>query len=237
METKILGSNIKDFEQEGLYLVFPDTSRMILTRDLIQKTTKEYWDDPEKISPKAKTAAEFQRCPFCPLKENSLCDALRPVLPLLDKTDKYVSYDKVIAVYKRDISKLFYACDTTMQEALKFISILSLMQYCQIGRTYWKYYFGIVPLMSGDEMARRMYKNIFFLTKGNAVETDKIITSFKGQIKITSTNQVKRLSLICKNDAFMNAFVNTQVVSELLSMNIAEHLKEKFDEFEKQIPR
>jgi len=123
-----------------------------------------------------------------------------------------------------------------MQDALRFVSIISLMQYCQIGRSYWKYYFGVAPIVGGHEMARRMYKNIYFLNKGNTEEVDKIIKRFEEQITVTSANQVKRLNLICKNDAFMNAFVNTQVVSVFLSMDMEKHIIEQFAEFEKKIP-
>jgi len=90
--------SLSDFKDEGLYLIFPDLSRVILTRDNIQKVTKEYWENPEKISP-----------------------------------------------------------------------------------------------------------------------------------------QVKRLNLICKNDAFMNAFVNTQIVTTFLSMDIEKSLDKAYEEFEKKI--
>lgn len=237
MEKKIINIDVNEFDKEGLYLVFPDSTRIILTREHIQRITKEYWANPKKIPSNVKAAIEFQRCPFCYLKgNNDFCDALRPILPLLDIIDKFVSFDEITAIYKRDESSLYYSAITTMQDALRFISIISLMQYCQIGKSYWKYYFGIIPLTGGHEMANRMYKNIYFLNKGDAEKVKKIIETFHEQLTIMSANQVKRLNLICKNDAFMNAFVNTQTISTFLSMDIENHLIQKFMEFEKKIP-
>ena len=43
--------SLDDFKDEGLYLIFPDLSRIVLTRNNIQKITKEYWESPEKIPP------------------------------------------------------------------------------------------------------------------------------------------------------------------------------------------
>jgi len=228
--------SLSDFKDEGLYLIFPDLSRVILTRDNIQKVTKEYWENPEKIPPQVKSAIEFQRCPFCPLKgQKDFCDALRPILPFLEAIDKYVSFDKVTAIYKGEGKDLYHIADTTMQDALRFVSIMSLMQYCQIGRKYWKYYFEIIPLIGGQEMARKLFLNIYWLNNGDMEAVKKTIATFDEQIRITSANQVKRMNLICKNDAFMNAFVNTQITTVFLSMDIEKSLDKAYEEFEKKI--
>ncbi len=213
--------SLSDFKDEGLYLIFTDLSRIVLTRNNIQKITKEYWESPEKIPPQVKKAIEFQRCPFCPLKEQEdFCDALRPILPFLEVIDRYVSFDRITAVYKGEDKDLYHIADTAMQDALKYISIISLMQYCQIGRRYWKYYLGIMPLVGGKETAQRLYLNIYWLNKGDMEATKKTIAMFDEQIRITAANQVKRMNLICKNDAFMNAFVSTQAATMFLSMDI-----------------
>jgi hypothetical protein len=48
-----------------------------------------------------------------------------------------------------------------------------------------------------------------------------------------SQNQVKRLCLICKNDAFNNAFVNAHVATALLSLSMDRQLQAAFEEFER----
>ena len=235
-ENKSIGLGLNDYPQKGLYLILKDGAKITLTREHIEKTAEEYWNNPDKIPPQVKSAIEFQRCPFCPLKgKDDFCDAIRPIMPFLEIIDKYVSFDEVVAVYKDDDSSLLQVADTTMQEALKYISLLSLMQYCQIGRVYWKYYMGIMPLKGGKEASTRLYLNIYNLCKGNKDEINKVISVFIQQIRITSQNQVKRMNLICKNDVFMNAFVNAQIVAEFLSMNIDKATAKAFEEFDKDI--
>lgn len=229
--------DFNDFTQEGLYLIFPDSSRMVLTRDHIQKVTREYWNDPGKIPEEVKRAVDFQRCPFCPLKEqDDFCDALRPILPFFEVMDKYVSFDKVTAVYRDDRSRIFHVADTNMQNALRSVSVLSLMQYCRIGRKYWRYYLGISPLEAGPTAAERLFLNIYWDQKGGMAKIRNTIAIFSGQIEITADNQIKRLNLICKNDAFMNAFVNTHTTLMLLDLDIEDALSKAFDEFEKKMP-
>ena len=75
-------------------------------------------------------AIDFQKCYFCPHKnQEDICDSIRPMLPFLDVVDQYMSYDKVIAVYKGNEDRLVHVKETTMQDALKYVSILSLLRY------------------------------------------------------------------------------------------------------------
>ncbi len=101
-----------------------------------------------------------------------------------------------------------------------------LLYYCLNFREYWRYYFGVVPLSSAETVAARIYLNIYWLHKGNKEEIDKVISQFQEELMLTTTNRVKRLSLICKNDAFINAFVNAQMTTEFLSMDIDGILKD-----------
>jgi len=228
---KTICLQLKDYTQKGLYLIFEDSSRLALTRENIKKTTDEYWSNPDKIPPAVKSAIEFQRCPFCPLKgRDDFCDALRPILPLLDIVDRFMSYDKVTAIYKGDNQNLIHCAATTIQGALKYLSIISLMQYCQVGRKYWKYYVGIMPLTGVEESSLHMYLNIYWNLKGNQEEIHRRIAQFSEQIRITSENQVKRLNMICKKDSFVNAFVNTQVAIEFLSLDIEQRLALAFSD-------
>jgi hypothetical protein len=130
VEDRILNLRLSDFEKEGLYLLFPDSTRLELTKENIEKVTNRYWQDLTKIPEDKRKAVEFQRCHFCPHKDKEdICDAIRPVFPFLDIVDQYVSYDKVIAIYKGSEGKSAHISATTMQDALKYVSILSLMRY------------------------------------------------------------------------------------------------------------
>jgi len=218
-----------DYEQEGLYIILEDSRPLALTRSNIEQTAKKFWEDPGKINSKVKAAAEFQRCDFCPLrKTGGLCDAIRPTFPFLDALDKYLSHNQVTAVYKEDKGGLCVH-RTTMQQALRYLSVLSLVYYCQVTRKYWKHFWGIMPLMGAQEIAARLYLNFFYLNDGSKRAASKSISRFKEEITITSRNQVKRMNLVCDKDAFMNAFVNTQIITDILSFDIGKLVDEGFN--------
>jgi len=141
MEDRIADLRLSDFEKEGLYLLFPDSTKLELTKENIEKVTDRYWQDLTKIPEDKRKAIKFQKCYFCPHKNNEdICDSIRPMLPFLDIVDRYVSYDKVMAVYKGTEEKLVHIRATTMQDALKYVSILSLLRYNLVLQKYWKYY-------------------------------------------------------------------------------------------------
>jgi len=232
MEDNIIDLRLSDFEKEGLYLLFPDSTRLELTKENIEKVTESYWHDLAKIPEDMRKAIDFQKCYFCPHKnQEDICDSIRPMLPFLDVVDQYMSYDKVIAVYKGNEDRLVHVKETTMQDALKYVSILSLLRYNLVLRKYWKYYYGIIPITGGREVAVRVYLNMYWLHKGNLEEIKGMIKRFGEELRVSSTNQVKRLNLVCKNDAFVNAFVNTQLVTQFL-VNIEGILTKSFEEFE-----
>jgi hypothetical protein len=223
-----------DYEQTGLYLILKDSTRLVLTKDSIEKAATEYWANPDKIPPDVKEAVEFQRCAFCPSKrDGSFCNALHPVVPLLDVVDKYVSFDEVFAIYKPEEKGLLHVSHTDMKEGLRYVSFLSLMKYCQTGRKYWKYYFGIIPILGGIEFAEKLYLNFFWMHDGDKESTDRAISEFYERITIATENQLARLRLICKNDAFLNAFVAAQSIAYLLNVRKDGLLKKSFDRFSK----
>ena len=231
---KELVLDFEDYKDKGLYLIFPDSTKLTLTRAAIERSVDLFWKDPNKIPSSIKEAAGFQKCDFCPLKDQpDMCHALRPTMPFLDIVDKYVSYSEVIAVFKRE-ADMVHVAQTTMQDALKFVSILSLVYYCETGKKYWTYFYGINPLMDAQEIATRFYLNVFMLHDGDRQSIDRLLTAFRDEITLASQNQAVRLNMVCKNDAFGNAFANTQVTSLILSMNMEEALKASFAEFEKR---
>jgi len=232
VEDRTLNLRLSDFEKEGLYLLFPDSTRLELTKENIEQVTDRYWQDPTKIPQDMRKAIDFQKCYFCPhINKEDICDSIRPLLPFLDIVDQYVSYDRVIAVYKGDEEELVHVKATSMQDALKYVSILSLLRYNLVLQKYWKYYYGIIPIMGGREVATRVYLNMYWLHKGNHEEIKEMIKRFGEELRVSTTNQVKRLNLVCKNDAFVNAFVNTQLVTQLL-INIEYILTKSFNDFE-----
>jgi hypothetical protein len=219
---------------ESLYLVFADQSQLFLTRKHIEIATDRYWQDLTKIPRHVRAAIDFQRCARCPMaSDEKICDALRPILPFLEHLDRFKSTDWVQVVYQGLEPGIFQIANTTMQTALSYISVLSLIHYCQAGRKYRKYYYGITPLSSASTVATRLYLNIFWLHRGDQAAVDQVVSEFGHMMLTLSQNQVKRLNLICRNDAFNNAFVNAQVAAALLSLHMDQQLQKAFEDFER----
>lgn len=233
---KSINLKLSDYKQKGLYLIFKDSTVLALTKENIEKKTNEFWKKLDTISPEIKKAADIQRCSICPLKgSDTFCNALRPLVPFLDVVDKFASFDKVLAIYKGENENIYHVANTTMQSAFKYISILSLIEYCQSGKKYWKYFLGVIPMMRGMEVATKMYLNLFIVHMGNKKEIAKVISEFNQQEKITSQNQLTRLRLICKKDVFLNAFVNTQIAFDFLTLHMDKLIDKAFDDYKKTI--
>lgn len=221
------------YEKKGLYLHLKDGTRLELTDENIEKTTQKFWSDPALLSPETKSAVEIQRCPACPLRnEEDFCDALRPILPFLEVVDKFVSFDEVLAVYKGKRKDLLRISQTTMQNALKYLSILSLTHYCQSFAKFRKYFYGITPLMTLKESVTCIYLNLYWLYRGDLKAMNELLTDFKEKLTLISQNQVKRLSVISRNDAFINAFVKTQLLTEFISVDMEQALTDAYQNTE-----
>jgi hypothetical protein len=221
-----------DFKQIGLYLLFPGGRRIVLTREKIEAFARAFEANLDQIPERIRSAVAFQACEVCPEKARAkFCHALPATLAFVEELDDFKSYDKVGAVYRGLQPGLAWVPETTMQEALQFVTILSLMYYCEVGKKYWKFFLGTHPLLSPHEMIARIYLNIYWDCQGDKQQADRVMQLFAEEITHTCRCQVKRLGLICKNDALMSAFVNTQVQIEYLAMSRETVLKQSFEEY------
>ncbi|MFA5113967.1 MAG: hypothetical protein WC529_06725 [Candidatus Margulisiibacteriota bacterium] len=235
MAGKIVSLPLDEYAEKGLYLLFPDATRLDITASRVKAATKEYWADETKIPQEVRKTVDFQRCDFCPrLKDGGICDAIRPVLPFLDALDKYVSFDKVTAVYKGWRPDLWRFSDTNMQNALVYLSTLSLIHYCQVAVQYRKYFYGVNPLMNATQSSARIYLNIYWEKNGDCGKVNALLADFKAVLSVTAQNQVKRLSLISKNDAFINAIIKTQLITEFLAQDYDDVLANSFKTIEQK---
>lgn len=209
--------NLNEFPGEGLYLLFPDGGRMDFVRRKIDTLAEEYWADPGKIPEEIKRQADFMPCHHCPHHDEVvLCLGLRPLLPYVESVDRYASCDKVTAVFRGNGSNVLHVCHTNMQNALKYLSILSMMHYCEMGDRYRQYFAGVIPLMSAKEMSARIYANIYLHNNGDSGKITSEIASLRAEVLGSSVCLVKRLNMICKKDALINAFINTSAIVESL---------------------
>jgi hypothetical protein len=226
------GFDVGDFKQNGLYLLFSGGKRIVLTREKIESFARLFESNLDQIPDRIKSAVTFQACPVCPEREHAkFCHALPATLAFIEEMEGCKSYDKVGAVYRGLQPGLVWVPETTMQEALQFVTILSLMYYCEVGKKYWKFFLGIHPLLSPNEMIARIHLNIYWDCQGDKGKADRMMKSFAEEITCTCRCQVKRLGLICKNDVLMNAFVNTQAQIEYLAMSNEAVLEQSFEEY------
>jgi hypothetical protein len=224
-----------DFEQSGLYLLFPGGRRIALTLEKIDDFARTFETTLDQIPAEIRDAVAFQPCPVCPEKDSALfCHALPPTLAFFEELKGLKSFDNVDAVYRGRDPGLILAFNTTMQEALQFVAILSLMYYCEVGRQYRKYFMGVHPLMKSKEMLARIHLNIFWDCKGDKQKINNLLQTIGNEITCTCRCQVNRLRLICKDDALMNAFVNTQTQIELLLVTKDALLEQAFEDFAKR---
>lgn len=200
-----------DFKEHGLYLLFTGGKRIVLTRARIEAFARTFASNLEQLPARVRDAAAFKPCPVCPEKERAkFCHALPATLAFYEELEAFKSYDKVSAVYRGSEPGLIWVPETTMQEALQFVAILSLMYYCELGRKYRKFFLGIHPLVSMNEMNARIHLNVFWDCGGDRQKTDQVLQSFFEEITCTCRCQVQRLRLVCRSDALMGAFVNIQ---------------------------
>ena len=213
----------KVFTQPGLYLLFPDGHRLDLTEEVIHNTTQRFLDDPVRLPPEVRAAAEYKPCEICPMRETAeICHAIMAFLPFVDELDRYLSYDSVTAVFRDQGPNLLHVAETTMQEALKYLSLLSLMYYCEVGRKFFPFFQGVNPLMPAEEIAQCVFRNLHVHCGGDLNEVRRLVQGMREEIEVTTRCQMDRLRLICHHDAFLNALVNFQLTTRWLELGLAQ---------------
>ena len=209
------------FTEPGLYLLLPNGEQLALTRRAIEETTHVILADPNAIPTHIRAATEYAPCDICPERDTAvICHALMTTLPFFDDIDRYVSYDRVTAVYRDSEASAFIISETTMAMALQFVTILSLTSYCEVGREYGQYFKGINPLMPLNEIGKAVFQNIYFAVKGDVEKLQEVISEMSQNILHVARCQTERLQLISKGDAFANAFVNTDLITSFVNIEL-----------------
>jgi hypothetical protein len=218
---------VADFPDPGLYLLWPDGARLDLTRKAIEEHVEGMLKDPARIPPHVRAAVDYQPCDICPERDKAvICHAIMTALPFIDEIDRYMSYDKVVAVFRDRDAHMLHVTETTMQEALKYVVVMGLMNYCEVGRKYGRYFEGVNPLMSVSRFAAAVFRNIHFEHQGNAAAMGEIVRTMKQEILHTTKCQAKRLSLISQHDAFLNAFVEAYTTTQYIFLELMKYLNE-----------
>lgn len=216
------------FRDPGLYLLWPDGGRLELTRRAIESSTSAMLEDPGRIPPHVRAAADYQPCDICPHRDTAaICHAIMPVLPFVDDIDRFVSYDRVTAVFSGEGDAGLRVVETAMQEALQFVSILSLTSYCEVGRKYGAYFEGIDPLTPPHAIAESVFRRLYVESRGDLARVSAVVRTMQEEILHTTRCQTERLRLISRRDALVNAFVATHSITTVLFLTLRQMLNEE----------
>jgi len=224
---------LTDFSEPGLYLWFASGESLALTAANIEERARALLADPVRIPAHVQEAEAFQLCRVCPQQgSGESCHAIRPVMAVWENFDRYVSHDRVTAMY-RGTDGTVVSADTSVQRALQYVSVLSLMYYCEVGKQYWRYFYGVHPLMATEDLVVRVYLNMFWACGGDRPRTQALIEAFHGDISTTAQCQLERVRLFCHNDSLLNALILTQLASEFLAMNVEQVVEQRVEQFER----
>ena len=224
------------YTDPGLYLFFDDGVCLTLTREFIDKTKQRYLQDPQLLPPEVREAQDYELCSICPAKETSeICHAIPTVFPFLEHVNRFLSYEPVTALYRPEPSdspkgdSVLHVARTTVQRAVQYVSILSLMHYCEVGRAYYKYFAGVIPFMDPLMIAERVYLNMYWDLHGDVPAINSLIAQLRYELDVTVRCQMKRLRLFCKSDPFLNAFANMHIATMFLELSIETRMRERFN--------
>lgn len=217
----ILDTQLDQFTDKGLYLIFPDGSRLDLTGGKVDRYALQFLEDPAKVPAEVRKAVDFQACSICPKKGTAeFCHSLRPTLYFLSMAEKFSFSGEVTAVYRPEGSGPLQVSKANLRTAMYYVSVLSLIHYCEVGQKYEKYYHGVVPFMEPSEVTAQIYLNIYWHARGNSGVFKRLVTQFKDEIRQVAACQIKRLHLICDNEEWMSLFISTQIAAEFISEDL-----------------
>ena len=218
---------LERYEEPGLYLLFDDGSELTLTAKEIKATAKRFLADPELLTPDMRRAAHYSPCEICPEKHSAkICHAILPYLPFIESTEHYLSHESVVAAWRAPGDEPLSLMRTDLQQALKYVAMLSLMSYCETGRQYEAYFREVNPLLPPEQIAEAVFRRLHVATAGNLTEMRQVVKRMALELLTTSRCQTRRIALISSSDAFLNAFVNVQTATELLLLDIQSQLEQ-----------
>ncbi|MFC1838537.1 hypothetical protein ACFL1N_03075 [Thermodesulfobacteriota bacterium] len=205
------------YRDEGMYVHCENGTVFNFSLKNVEILADEYWNNPEKLSNEIKYDELFKTCSVCPYRgKDVLCSAIKPLLPFLENLDDFKSLDPVTVVC-RDSNGVLSVKNTDMQNALQYLTDMSVNQYCEDMKKYKEYYSGIRPLSSTQENVQTLLLNIFWKSDGDRDKTRSTIKELQKAIDITTRNCIDRLHLICRSDAFKNAYVRTHILGDLIA--------------------
>jgi hypothetical protein len=218
------------YPEEGMYLHCHDGTFFDFSVTNIARLATALWNDPSRLSPEIKHDELFKTCAVCPFRgQDVLCSAIKPLLPFLENVERFKSFDRVTIVYRNPQGVVSSQC-VDMQTALQYLTDMSVFQYCEDMKGYKAYFLGVTPMRSTQDNVQTLLLNVFWKTKGNRQAAKQVMVELENAINIVTRNCFHRVHLMCRSDAFKNAYVKTHIIAELISF-----FSEKFLEGEEVV--
>lgn len=213
-------------EKDGMYIFFNNGQILDLSKDRIQALGRAGGDGTDRRLESSGERTSIYR-DFMGKCSKVNCSAVKPLLPILEELALVNAQDVVGAVYVNN-RVAQYAPGVSLQQALKYLSDMSLFEYCSKARGYQKYFQGIDPFMGAKEAGARLFMNIYWLEGGEREKVDQTIKEIQRAILFSARCCSTRLDNVCRSDALMNAYVISQGALFTLSMDIEQILSEYF---------
>lgn len=219
--SRTLKTLLDHYTAPGLSLIFEDGHTLDLTDATIHANANRLEHDLECLPMELRAAADFSPCRVCPKRsEAAMCHALPAILPFLDVLNSRYSYDKLTAVFVevegKDQQHILHVTHTSLQRAVQYIAIQSVLGFCEMGRIYLKYFSGVIPFASAEMIAERVYANVMLEKNGDLEAVNETLQTMISLLSETMNCQLKRVRLVSKSDVFVNAFVNLHLAFSLL---------------------
>ena len=216
-------------QHNGLFVLFDNGDKIDLTEPNVRKAADDLEEQLPSMPPETRTATELEPCAVCPARDTAaICHALPAIIPFLNELRLSKSFDQVTAIFideHENHQKIYHICRTSMQRALQYVAIQSVLYYCEIGKSYHKYFGGVIPFSPAEDIAERIYANIMLEQNGNHDAVLQIIEGMRTNLSTTMQCQLKRVRLVSKNDVFLNAFVNLHLVLDMLAPENLDELR------------
>ena len=219
--------DLKTFRKDGMYLYLSDGRFMDFSKERIQQLGYVYWENPKKLPRHIRESKDFKTCTVCPFNgQDVLCSVMKPLLPFLEEMTTFSPQERVSVVYvSRGLVQ--YVPETTMQKALQYITNMSLFEYCEDGKKYAQYFQGIHPFMTLNEAGSRLILNVYWGLKGDRERIVQVVEEMSREIEIMSQSCIKRLKSMCQSDAFIGAYVESQVLVGSLAREVKGMIKQQ----------
>jgi hypothetical protein len=176
-----------------LVIYFPDGNKVEISERIVRENADKYWKSHSLNDIKA---TMLTRCAFCSKGNDTFCDAVGSIFPVLPFFDGYLSHQPVRIEYWESETG-YLTLESTLQVVLEYIVRLSIFEYCDATQKFKEFFRGIALFSDNiEEIAEQIRKNVFWAVKGNAKAYKKKLKGIEQVLRITTENKLNRFRMM-----------------------------------------